>query len=59
MMPIQVERKLFKVGEGGIAITLPKAWTNYHHLGPGDMVEIVADEQLIVRVKTQPPEKSI
>ena len=52
-MLIQIERKLFKVGEGGIAITLPKAWTNYHHLNPGDIVEIVADEQLIVRIKTQ------
>ena len=58
-MFIQIERKLFKVGEGGIAITLPKAWTNYHHLNPGDTVEIVADEQLVVRIKTQPEEKRI
>lgn len=58
-MPILVERKLFKVGEGGIAITLPKAWTNYHHLKPGDMVEIVADEHLIIRIKTQAEEKRI
>ena len=31
-MPILVERKLFKIGEGAIAVTLPKAWINYYHL---------------------------
>ena len=44
LMPILVERKLFPIGEGGFAITLPKAWINYHHLKPGDKVEIVARE---------------
>jgi len=53
-MPIQVERKLFKIGEGGIAVVLPKAWINYHKLGPGDKVEIVADEDLLLRIKVKP-----
>ena len=42
-MPILVERKLFKIGEGGFAVTLPKAWINYHRLKPGDTVEVVVD----------------
>jgi len=25
-MPIKVERILFRVGEGSLAVTLPKAW---------------------------------
>jgi antitoxin component of MazEF toxin-antitoxin module len=50
-MALLVERKLFKIGEGGFALTLPKAWINYHHLKPGDKVEIVVDENLFIRVK--------
>ena len=50
-MPIKVERKLFKIGEGGIAVTLPKAWINYYGLKPGDKIEIIANEDLIIRIK--------
>ena len=59
MMPILVERKLFPIGEGGFAVTLPKAWINYHNLKPGDKVEIVADVELIIRVKSKTEEKLI
>ena len=58
-MPILVERKLFKMVKAAIAVTLPKAWINYHHLKPGDKVEIVADGDLIIRVKAKPEEKLI
>ncbi len=50
-MPAIFERKLFKIGEGGIAVTLPKSWTNFYGLKPGDKVEIIANQDLIVRVK--------
>jgi len=58
-MPILVERKLFRIGEGGVAITLPKAWINYHRLKPGDTVEVVVNEDLIVKIKAKPEEKLI
>jgi antitoxin component of MazEF toxin-antitoxin module len=58
-MPILVERKLFKTGEGAIAVTLPKAWTNYYHLKPGDKVEIVGENELIIRLKNKPVESSL
>jgi len=51
LMPIKVERKLFRIGEGGIAVTLPKAWIRYYGLEPGDKVEIIADGELTIRVK--------
>ena len=47
------------MGEGGIAVTLPKAWINYHHLKPGDTVEIVGNGELIIRIKAKPEEKLI
>mgnify|MGYP000131030427 CR=1 FL=1 len=50
-MPIKVERKLFKIGEGGIAVTLPKAWVDYYGLKPGDKVEIIGEEELSIRYK--------
>ena len=55
-MPILVERTLFKIGNGGFAITLPKAWVRYYKLRPGDKVEIIANDDLTIRVK--PEEKS-
>ena len=56
-MPILVERKLFRTGEGGIAVTLPRAWVNYYRLKPGDKVEITGDGELIIRIKTGLEEK--
>ncbi len=58
-MPILVERKLFPIGEGGFAITLPKAWINYYHLKAGDRVEVIVDGDLTIRIKKQPEEKDL
>ncbi len=58
-MPLLVERKLFRIGEGGVAITLPKAWINYHRLKPGDSIEVIVDGDLTIRVKVNPEEKLI
>ena len=52
-MIIKVERRLFRIGEGAIAVTLPKAWTRFHQLEPGDKVEIIADNELTIRVNLQ------
>ena len=52
-MPIKVERILFRVGEGSLAVTLPKAWVKYNHLKPGDTVEVIVNEGVLVRVKEQ------
>ena len=50
-MPILVERTLFRVGEGSFAITLPKAWVRYNQLKPGDMVEVIVNDGILIRVK--------
>ena len=52
-MPILVERTLFKIGNGGFAVTLPKAWVRYYKLRPGDKVEIIANDDLTIRVKSE------
>ena len=53
-MPIKVERILFRVGEGSLAVTLPKAWVTYNRLKPGDTVEVIANDGVIVRLKERP-----
>jgi len=53
-MPIKVERILFKVGEGSLAVTLPKAWVVYNRLKAGDVVELIVDGGVLIRVKEEP-----
>ena len=57
-MPILVERSLFKIGES-LAVTLPKAWVRYYRLRPGDVVEITANDEIIIRAKEELKEKFI
>jgi len=54
LMPIKVERILFRVGEGSLAVTLPKAWVIYNRLKPGDTVEVIANDGVTVRIKKKP-----
>jgi len=55
-MPIPEERPLFKTGES-LAVTLPRVWIKYFHLRAGDRVEIVVNEELIIRVKREERDK--
>lgn len=50
-MQIKVERTLLKVGEDSFAVTLPKAWISYKHLKHGDVVEIIVNDDIIIRAK--------
>jgi bifunctional DNA-binding transcriptional regulator/antitoxin component of YhaV-PrlF toxin-antitoxin module len=50
-MPIKVERILFRVGEGSLAVTLPKPWVIYNRLKPGDRVEVVVDDGVMIKIK--------
>ena len=54
LMPIKVERILFRVGEGSLAVTLPKAWVVYNRLKPGDRVELIVNDGVTVRIKESP-----
>jgi len=56
-MPIKVERILFRVGEGSLAVTLPKAWVVYNRLKAGDTVEVIVNDCVLIRVKEELEEK--
>jgi len=54
LMPIKVERILFRIGEASLAVTLPKAWVIYNRLKPGDRVEIIVNDGVTVHIKKKP-----
>ena len=54
LMPIKVERILFRIGEGSLAVTLPKAWVIYNGLKPGDTVEVIVNDGVTVHIKEKP-----
>lgn len=51
-MSIKMERTLFKVGDDSYAITLPKAWVTTKQLKHGDMLELLIDDDVVIRTKT-------
>ena len=53
MMLIKVERILFRIGEVSLAVTLPRAWVTYNNLQPGDTVEVIADDGVLIRIKKE------
>ncbi len=53
-MPIKVERILFRVGEGSLAVTLPKAWIIYNRLKAGDRVEVIVNDGVTIHIKGKP-----
>jgi len=55
-MPIPEERPLFKTGES-LAVTLPRVWIKHFQLQAGDRVEIVVDEELVIRAKREDRDK--
>ena len=51
-MPTVTERKVVKFGEKALAITIPKAWSDYYKIKAGDRLRVVAENVLTVH----PPE---
>ncbi len=47
-----VDRIIFRIGAGAVAVTLPIGWTRYAGLKPGDRVEVIInDDCLLIRAK--------
>ena len=41
-------RKAIRFGSNALVITLPKAWIDYYRVEPGDRLEVVAGDVLVV-----------
>jgi bifunctional DNA-binding transcriptional regulator/antitoxin component of YhaV-PrlF toxin-antitoxin module len=42
-------RSIIDLGQGSFVITLPKPWVKFHHLKPGDKVEVITNGKLVVK----------
>lgn len=51
-MNLLVERPLFRTGQS-LAVTLPAAWIKHFQLKAGDQVEIVANDDIVIRAKKE------
>ena len=60
-MPTLTFRKLIKFGENGVVVTIPKGWQRYYGLKAGDRLEVIANEELIIRpvIKSKKTKQSI
>lgn len=50
-MPILVERRIVKFGENSLGVTLPRGWLKYYQLKQGDRVEVIVNNEVLIRVK--------
>ena len=48
-MPLSVFRKIIRFGKEGLVINIPIAWARYHNLQPGDSLEVIANNKLVIR----------
>jgi len=52
-MPLLEKRRIYAAG-GSLAVTLPKGWLKYFGIKAGDEVEIVANDNLVIRPVLSP-----
>lgn len=50
-MEIVTQRSVINLGQGSYIITLPKVWCDYLGIRPGQRLEVIANEDLTIRVK--------
>lgn len=46
-------RKLIRMGDGGLVVSIPPGWLRFHGLKPGDKVEIVTNGKITIRPATK------
>jgi len=51
-IPSIYQRKLLKSGDS-VVVALPPSWLRYYHLKVGDTVEVVSNNDVIVRIKAK------
>ena len=48
-MPVLEQRPVYKSGKSSFALTLPAGWVRYLKINPGDMVELVISDEIVIR----------
>jgi len=48
-MPHKENRKLIKLGNISLAVTLPKTWLDYYNLKAGETVELISNGEITIK----------
>ena len=48
-MPHKNIRKLVRIGEGSLAVIIPRAWLRFYGLEYGDSVEVISNGKIIIK----------
>lgn len=51
-MPHKETRKLVRIGEVSVGVTLPIGWLRYFNLKAGDKVELISNGDIIIKRKS-------
>ncbi|MCX6672036.1 MAG: AbrB/MazE/SpoVT family DNA-binding domain-containing protein [Euryarchaeota archaeon] len=43
-------RKLIRIGNASLAVILPKPWLVYHKLKYGDLLEVITDKDVTIKL---------
>ncbi|GAH73943.1 unnamed protein product [marine sediment metagenome] len=50
-MPHKETRKLVRIGEVSVGVTLPVGWLRYFNLKAGDKVEVISNGDIVIKRK--------
>lgn len=50
-MPRIEHRTILAFGRDGHCVTLPKSWVEYYGLKKGDKVEMITNDEIIIRIR--------
>lgn len=54
-MPTKSDRSVIRFGNGGLVITIPKAWATFYEVQPGDKLTVITNDDLRILAPEQKP----
>ena len=57
-MPTKSDRSVIRFGNGGLVITIPKAWATFYEIQPGDKLTVITNDDLRILAPEQNPKAS-
>jgi len=45
-MPTKSDRSVIRFGNGGLVITIPKAWATFYEVQPGDKLTVITNDDI-------------
>ena len=52
-MPTKSDRSVIRFGNGGLVITIPKAWATFYEIQPGDKLTVITNDDITILAPEQ------